>query len=79
MLARAIAAPHRIGIEDHRLRAFSGIMQALLFMSLLEGMLHYPRFVMLIMIGFGVLLAAKEQRDEAGLSLQSVAAEEIGH
>ena len=65
LLARAIAATHRIGIEDHRLRAFSGTTQALLFMSLLEGMLHYPRFVMLIMIGFGVLLAAKEQRDEA--------------
>lgn len=61
LLGRAIVATHRTGMGDDRLRPLAGTLYALLFMSLLEGMLHYPRFIMLIMIGFAVILAARER------------------
>jgi exopolysaccharide production protein ExoQ len=63
LLGRAIVATHRTGMEDEALRPLTATLYSLLFMSLLEGMLYYPRFIMLIMIGFAVLFAA---RDGAG-------------
>lgn len=61
LLGRAIMATHRTGMDDDRLRPLTGTLYALLFMSLLEGMLHYPRFIMLIMIAFAVIFAARER------------------
>lgn len=59
LLGRAIVATHRTGIDDARLLPLTGTLYALLFMSLLEGMLHYPRFIMMIAVGFAVLFAAR--------------------
>ncbi|HEU0042950.1 O-antigen ligase family protein [Sphingomonas sp.] len=61
LLGRAIGATHRTGMKDDALRPLTGTLYALLIMSLLEGMLYYPRFIMLVMIGFGVLFAARER------------------
>ncbi len=62
LLGRAIVATHRTGMGDAALRPLTGMLYSLLFMSLLEGMLHYPRFIMMIAVGFAVLFAAREQR-----------------
>jgi exopolysaccharide production protein ExoQ len=62
LLIRAIVATHRTGMDDARLRPFTGMLYSLLFMSLLEGMLYYPRFIMLVMIIFAVLFAARERQ-----------------
>lgn len=59
LLGRAIVAVHRTGMDDPRLRPLTGMLYSLLFMSLLEGMLYYPRFIMMIAVGFAVLLAAR--------------------
>lgn len=65
LLARAIAATHRTGMSSDDLRPITGALYGLLFMSLFAGMMHYPRFVMLIMICFGVLFAARDRADQA--------------
>ncbi|MBB6505294.1 O-antigen ligase [Sphingomonas endophytica] len=61
LLGRAIVATHRTGIDDVRLLPVTGMLYSLLFMSLLEGMLHYPRFIMMIAVGFALLFAARER------------------
>lgn len=61
LLARAIVAVHRPGVADARLRPLTGMLYALLFMSLIEGMLYYPRFIMAIMIGFAMLMAERDR------------------
>lgn len=70
LLVRAIGAMHRFGMSDDGLRPLAGLLYALLFQSLLEGMLHYPRFIMVIMVGFAVILA-KRDGERAGLTAQS--------
>jgi O-antigen ligase len=64
LLGRAIVATYRIGMNDDDLRPIAGTLYALLSMSLFEGMLHYPRFIMLIMICFAVLFAARAHADD---------------
>lgn len=61
LLGRAVVATHRTGMDDAALRPLTGMLYSLLVMSLLEGMLYYPRFIMLIMIAFAVLFAARER------------------
>lgn len=61
LIGRAIVATHRTGMRDDALRPVAGMLYSLLFMSLLEGMLYYPRFIMLIAVGFAMLLAARER------------------
>lgn len=71
LLGRAIVATHRTGMDDDALRPLTATLYSLLFMSLLEGMLYYPRFIMLIMIGFAVLFAARErQSEQAGVPIR---------
>lgn len=65
LLGRAIAATHRTGMADAALRPLTAMLYALLFMSLLEGMLYYPRFIMMIAAGFATLFAAREGGSEA--------------
>jgi len=60
LLGRAIVATHRTGMDNAGLRPLTGMLYALLFMSMLEGMLYYPRFIMMIAVGFAVLFAARE-------------------
>lgn len=64
LLGRAIAATHCIGVAQASLRPLTATLYSLLFMSLLEGMLYYPRFIMLIATAFAILFAAAE-RDTA--------------
>lgn len=65
LLGRAIVAVHRFGIAESRMRPVTGMLYALLFMSLIEGMLHYPRFIMAIVIGFAMLMAARDRQGAA--------------
>lgn len=61
LLGRALGAVHAHGFRDPALRPLAAMLTALLVMSLLEGMLHYPRFIMLEMVGFAVILAARSR------------------
>ena len=62
LLGRAIVATHRTGMDGPALRPLAGMLYSLLFMSLLEGMLYYPRFIMMIAVGFALLFAARERQ-----------------
>jgi exopolysaccharide production protein ExoQ len=64
LLGRSIVATHRIGMDDAILRPLTGTLYSLLVMSLLEGMLYYPRFIMLVMIAFAALFAARQRQAE---------------
>ncbi|OYW46579.1 MAG: hypothetical protein B7Z08_12075 [Sphingomonadales bacterium 32-68-7] len=66
LLGRAIRAVHRRGVAEPALRPLTAVLYALLFMSLLEGMLHYPRFIMVIMVGFAVILAHRDIHTRTG-------------
>lgn len=57
LLGRALANVHVVAVHNASLLPFLAILYALLIMSLLEGMLHYPRFIMLIMVMFAAILA----------------------
>jgi exopolysaccharide production protein ExoQ len=57
LLGRAIIAAHRQAMRYPELRPLLAILDALLVQSMLEGMLHYPRFIMMIMILFAVILS----------------------
>lgn len=59
ILGRTIAAVHPHASGEAALRPLSGVLYSLLFMSLLEGMLHYPRFIIAIAAGFAIVLAHK--------------------
>lgn len=65
LIGRGVAAAHRQGMSDERLRPLTAVLYALLLMSLQEGMLHYPRFIMLIMTLFAVILAHRSDSDAA--------------
>jgi O-antigen ligase len=65
LLGRAIVATHSTGMNNDVLVPISGALYSLLAMSMFAGMLHYPRFVMLIMFCFAILLAAGDRANEA--------------
>ncbi|MFL0415905.1 hypothetical protein, partial [Sphingomonas sp. 179-A 2A2 NHS] len=65
LLGRAIFAMHRTSMNDPELLPIAGALYALLCMSLFAGMFHYPRFVMVIMICFGLLFAARDRGNQA--------------
>ncbi len=50
LLGRAITTVHSVAVRSASLLPMIAILYALLIMSLLEGMLHYPRFIMLIIV-----------------------------
>lgn len=61
LLGRAIVAVHATTLRQPRLQPLCTMLYTLLLMSLVEGMLHYPRFIMLIMILFAVILSARRR------------------
>ena len=63
LLGRLILATHRAGITDERLRPLIAVHYCLIVMSLLEGMLYYPRFIMPIAATFAIILAARGEKD----------------
>jgi exopolysaccharide production protein ExoQ len=58
LLGRAIVRAYRITAQNCTLQPMLAILLTLLLMSLLEGMLHYPRFIMLIMVAFAAIFAS---------------------
>lgn len=56
LLGRAVLAVHYNAMKDDNLRPVAGTLYTLLTMSLLAGMLHYPRFVMIVVFCIGILL-----------------------
>ena len=46
-----------IAVRNESMQPMLAILYTLLLMSLVEGMLHYPRFIMLIMVAFAAILA----------------------
>lgn len=64
LLVRAIHKVHVIAARNATLQPVLAILYALLLMSLLEGMLHYPRFIMLIMLTFAAIFALETNRQE---------------
>ena len=58
ILLRAIRAVHKAGRSLPITYPILAMVYALLFQSLLEGMLHYPRFIVSIMVGGAIVLAA---------------------
>ncbi|MHA6334264.1 O-antigen ligase family protein [Qipengyuania sp. CAU 1752] len=56
LLVRATIAAHRTGRADPQRLALLAMLNALLFQSLFEGMLHYPRFITAIIVLFALLL-----------------------
>jgi exopolysaccharide production protein ExoQ len=67
MLGRAIFAAHKQTLRYPELQPMLAMLHTLLIMSLLEGMLHYPRFIMLIMFLFAIILSHRRRAgDVAG-------------
>jgi exopolysaccharide production protein ExoQ len=65
LLGRAIVAAQGAALGRPHLHPFLAMLYTLLLMSLLEGMLHYPRFIMLIMILFAVILGDRRPQGSA--------------
>lgn len=65
LLGRAVLQVHRVTLRNTSLLPLLAILYALLIMSLLEGMLHYPRFIMLIVVMFTAILA-HDNNQESG-------------
>lgn len=67
LLGRATLAAHQAAMRRPELQPLLAILYTLLLMSLVEGMLHYPRFIMLIMLLLAIILS-----DDAGDQKQLV-------
>ena len=57
LLGRATFKAHMIAVHNEPVLPILAILYTLLLMSLVEGMLHYPRFIMIIMVAFAAILA----------------------
>lgn len=65
ILFRAIRAVHRAGRDNPASYALMAMLYGLLFQSLLEGMLHYPRFIVSIIV-LGAIVWRAGQGPAAG-------------
>jgi O-antigen ligase len=61
LLGRAIRAAHASMLVHREMLPLLGMAYALLLQSLLEGMLHYPRFIMAIIVLLAVVIARAHQ------------------
>lgn len=69
LLTRASVAAYLVTLRDKSLLPFEAMICSLLTMSMLEGMLHYPRFIMLIFVMIAAILAADvNKRQQAATS-----------
>jgi O-antigen ligase len=74
LLGRAVVTVQRTALRRPHLHPPMAMLYTMLLMSTLEGMLHYPRFIMLIMILFAIILreqpaiTAARKRDLAPLA-----------
>jgi len=60
LLGRALIAVHRTARARPDVWPLVGGLYTLLIMACLEGMLHYPRFIMLIMVLFAAIFAIRD-------------------
>lgn len=70
LLGRAILRVHAPGMSDPDLRPLLAVLYALLFQSLLEGMLHYPRFINAIFFLFALIIVHGGRQGTAGAGRQ---------
>ncbi|XAP76737.1 O-antigen ligase family protein [Citromicrobium bathyomarinum] len=61
LLGRAIRAAHTSALAHREMLPFLGMAYALLLQSLLEGMLHYPRFIGAIIVLLALVIARAHQ------------------
>ena len=66
LIARAINHVHSFSLRYPTQLALLGMLYALLFQSLLEGMLHYPRFIISILLLFALLSSLRDRELELG-------------
>lgn len=71
ILGRAIRAVNRHGMALPACFAILGFLYALLFQSLLEGMLHYPRFIISIIVMAAIVFHFGKDDCEAGTAISS--------
>ncbi len=62
LLGRATVAAHRLASASPSLWPLNAGLYALLIMALLEGMLHYPRFIMLVATLYALLFRSAKAR-----------------
>lgn len=72
LLGRAILKVHMIAGHNDAVQPILAILYTLLLMSLLEGMLHYPRFIMLIMVAFASIMAYNANSRKQAVNLVGV-------
>ncbi|WP_095012884.1 O-antigen ligase family protein [Tsuneonella mangrovi] len=58
ILGRAVVSAHRSAMKDRARWPLLAIVYALLWMSMVDGALYYPRFVIMIVAGLAMLIAA---------------------
>ena len=66
LLGRATVAAHRRALAQPAVWPVNIGLYSLLVMALLEGMLHYPRFIMLIMALYAIIFRITEPDAEPG-------------
>lgn len=69
LLARATIATHKQVLRHPDLQPMLAVLYTLLIMSLVAGMLHYPRFIMLIMAVFAIILTYRDEKPAVDLRL----------
>lgn len=65
MIGRAVFAAYRSAMHDRARWPVLGLVFALIWMSMLDGAFYYPRFVIMIVAGLALLLAAGDKRLES--------------
>lgn len=65
LLARAVISAHLVTLKDESLLPLLAMVYALLIMSMLEGMMHYPRFIMLNFMLLAAILGINENKRES--------------
>lgn len=69
LLGRTMVATYLVTLRDKGALPLAAILCSLLTMSMLEGMLHYPRFIMLIFVMLAAILAVEvNKRQQAAAS-----------
>lgn len=64
LLGRAVGSAHAVARSQSQVWPLLGAVYALLWMSLVDGALYYPRFVTLIVVGLALILATAQRVSE---------------
>lgn len=66
LLGRGVLRVHIAALRSTTLLPLLAILYALLIMSMLEGMLHYPQFIILIIVMFAAIMAYDSNSRQVG-------------